>query len=201
MEIGASLAACRTDLLSLYNLKSMSGHSFLEPSVPASLKRRLLLLSNSRNPAKGYLEHALDPIRDLLGDRINSELWLDKSERTPTVLKIRYQGIRAMEGAGIYFVFTTHTCDLDLTVHVKNNDLDVFAEAYSPHKLAETDRHDPATGYYNWAIEKPLLAYQAVRVNWRRASVPVKQFSQLVAAPTPAAPPPNRSPEAPATST
>jgi hypothetical protein len=117
----------------------------------------------------------------------------------PTVLKIRYQGIRAMEGAGIYFFFTTHTCDLELTVHAKNGDLEVFAEAYSPHKLAETDRHDPSTGYYNWTIEKPLLAYQAIRVNWRRASVPAKQLSQPVAAPAPAAPaPPNPPPKTPA---
>jgi hypothetical protein len=120
------------------------------------------------------------------------------SPEKPTFLKIRYQGIRAMEGAGIYFFFTTHTCDLELTVHVKNSDLDVFAEAYSPHKLTETDRHDPATGYYNWAIVKPLLAYQAVHVNWRRASVPVPPAS----APAPAAPTtPNPSPEAPAAST
>ncbi len=119
----------------------------------------------------------------------------------PTVLKIRYQGIRAMEGAGIYFFFTNHTCDLELTVHVKNCDLDVFAEAYSPHKLAETDRHDPSTGYYNWAIEKPLLAYQAIRVNWRRASVPTKQPSQPVAALAAAAPtPPNPLPQTPAIS-
>jgi len=118
----------------------------------------------------------------------------------PTVLKIRYQGIRAMEGAGIYFFFTTHTCDLELTVHVKNRDLDVFAEAYSPHKLAQTDRHDPSTGYYNWAIEKPLLAYQAIRVNWRRASVPATQLSRPVAAPAPAAPAPNPPPQTPAIS-
>jgi hypothetical protein len=117
----------------------------------------------------------------------------------PTALKIRYQGIRAMEGAGIYFFFTTHTCDLELTVHVKNNDLDVFAEAYSPHELSETDRHDPAMGYYNWAIKEPLLAYQAIHVNWRRASVPVKQLSQPVAPPVPAPPaPPNPQAGAPA---
>jgi hypothetical protein len=118
----------------------------------------------------------------------------------PAVLKIRYQGVRAMEGAGIYFFFTTHTCDLELTVHVKNCDLEVFAEAYSPHKLAETDRHDPSTGYYNWAIEKPLLAYQAIRVNWRRVSVGAKQLGQPVAAPAPAAPAPPAapSPQAPA---
>ncbi len=107
----------------------------------------------------------------------------------PALLKICYQGIRAMEGAGIYFFFTTHTCDLELTVHVENHDLDVFAESYSPHELVETPRHDPATGYYNWAIEKPLLAYQAVRVNWRRrVNAPPNQLSPAVA---PAAPSPS----------
>ena len=124
------------------------------------------------------------------------------SPAIPAALKIRYQGIRAMEGAGIYFFFTTHTCDLELTVHVKNNDLDVFAEAYSPHKLAETDRHDPTVGYYNWAIDEPLLAYQAIRVNWRRPKAPVKQPNQPVAAPAPAPPaPPNPPPGAPTPST
>jgi dipeptidase E len=54
----------------------MSGHSSPEPSGPASLKRRLLLLSNSRNPAEGYLEHARDQIRDLLGDRIKTALFI-----------------------------------------------------------------------------------------------------------------------------
>ena len=113
----------------------------------------------------------------------------------PTALKIRYQGIRAMEGAGIYFVFTTHTCGLELTVHVENSDLDVFAEAYSPHQLVQTDRHDPAVGYHNWTIEEPLLAHQGLRVNWHRASVPVSQISQPVAAPVPTPPaPPNPSP-------
>lgn len=54
----------------------MSGHSFLEPSQPASLGRRLLLLSNSRNPAQGYLEHAREQIRDLLGDGIKTALFI-----------------------------------------------------------------------------------------------------------------------------
>lgn len=63
--------------LSLYdNLKLMSGHSFLKPSGPASLKRRLLLLSNSRDPAEGYLGHARDQIRGLLGDRIKTALFI-----------------------------------------------------------------------------------------------------------------------------
>ena len=35
--------------------------------LPSSPDRRLLLFSNSRNTGQGYLEHALDPIRDFLG--------------------------------------------------------------------------------------------------------------------------------------
>jgi dipeptidase E len=54
----------------------MNGLAFLEPSGPASSKRRLLLLSNSRDPAKGYLEHARDQIRDLLGDQIKTALFI-----------------------------------------------------------------------------------------------------------------------------
>jgi dipeptidase E len=54
----------------------MNGLACLEPSGPASIKRRLLLLSNSRNPAGAYLEHARDQIRDLLGDRIKTALFI-----------------------------------------------------------------------------------------------------------------------------
>jgi hypothetical protein len=117
----------------------------------------------------------------------------------PTVMRVRYQGIRVMDGGGIYFSFTTHTCDLELTVHVINRDLDVFAEAYSPQQLAETDAHNPATGYYNWKIKKPLLAHQAIRVTWHRPSAPTQQQAQTTPAPAPAAPaPPAPSSQAPA---
>jgi hypothetical protein len=85
-----------------------------------------------------------------------------------TDLKIAYQGIRTLQGGGIYFFFTSHTCDLELTVNVMNRDLDVFAETLSPHELVETQRHDPDTGYYNWTLKKPLLSYQATHVSWKR---------------------------------
>ncbi len=101
----------------------------------------------------------------------------------PTLLKIQYQGIRILAGGGIYFSFTSHTCDLELTVHVRNRDLEVFAEAYSPHPLAETERHDPSNGYYNWTIRKPLLSYQAIRVTWRRLVPRTSQTSQTVQIP------------------
>ena len=57
----------------------------------------------------------------------------------PTFLKIHYQGIRAMEGPGIYFFFTQHTCVLELSVNAKN--LDVSAEVSSPR---QTRGHRPA---------------------------------------------------------
>src|SRR5436305_2565775 len=38
--------------------------------------RRLLLLSNSRNSGQEYLEHAINPIRELLGDRIRSAIFI-----------------------------------------------------------------------------------------------------------------------------
>ena len=96
----------------------------------------------------------------------------------PTSLRIQYQGIRVLDGGGIYFSFTSHTCDLELTVHVKNGDLEVFAEAYSPHRLAPTERHDPGNGYYNWTIKKPLLSYQAIRVTWQRATTRTAQLDE-----------------------
>ncbi len=101
-----------------------------------------------------------------------------------TSLKIQYQGIRVLDGGGIYFSFSSHTCDLELTVSVKNRDLEVFAVAYSPHQLAATERHDPGNGYYNWTIKKPLLSFQAIRVSWRRVPIQTPQPSQT--APTPA---------------
>ena len=86
----------------------------------------------------------------------------------PTKLTIQYQGIRTMRGGGIYFSFSSHTCELELTVNVKNRDLEVFAEAYSPHPLVETERHNPSNGYYNWTLKKPLLHNQATHVTWKR---------------------------------
>jgi hypothetical protein len=105
---------------------------------------------------------------------ISLDLSRDREQRVvkvlpdrPTTLRIQYQGIRMKHGGYIYFSFTSHTCDLELTVHVKNCDLEVFAEAYSPHPLVKTDRHDPDNGYYNWTLEKPLLCYQGVNVTWK----------------------------------
>jgi dipeptidase E len=58
-------------------LKTMSRRPSLpEASESLRRRRRLLLLSNSRNQGQGYLEHTQDQIRDLLGERINTALFI-----------------------------------------------------------------------------------------------------------------------------
>src|SRR5450432_2243816 len=58
-------------------LKTMSRRPSLpEASESLRRRRRLLLLSNSRNQGQGYLEHSQDQIRDLLGERINTALFI-----------------------------------------------------------------------------------------------------------------------------
>lgn len=88
----------------------------------------------------------------------------------PTTVNLRYQGIRNAEGGHIYFSFTSHVCDLDLTVHVPNRELKVVADAYSPHELSTTHRHNPEVGYYNWDLKYPLLCYQSVKIAWTRVT-------------------------------
>jgi hypothetical protein len=108
-------------------------------------------------------------------NKISLDLSKDRNKREVVVLPdretdltIKYQGIRTIKGGGIHFSFTSHTCDLELTVNVTHRDLEVFAEAYSPHPLVETDRHDPNNGYYNWILKKPLLCYQAIHITLKR---------------------------------
>ncbi len=84
----------------------------------------------------------------------------------PTIVKIEYQAIRNLKGGRIYFAFTNHAYDLDLTVHAPKRDIKVFAGAFSIYPLKETDRHQPSLGYYNWRLEKPLLAYQSIYITW-----------------------------------
>ncbi len=67
----------RRDFFGCDILELMSrGSVFQEPSESAMRKRRMLLLSNSRNQGQGYLEHAQDQIRAVLGDRIHSALFI-----------------------------------------------------------------------------------------------------------------------------
>lgn len=58
-------------------------------------------------------------------------------------------------------------CDLDLIVSVQKRNLEVFADSYSPHDLTVAARHDPGGGFYNWTIDRPLLAYQSIYITWK----------------------------------
>jgi hypothetical protein len=179
----------RSNCLTSSHIENLTGERQVFPidhaidaSPSAALKDQVKYLefhSSGSESEISWDEAALGRMTDRDEEQIALTLPKDKQvvvlADRPTILKIRYQGIRVLEGGGIYFFFTTHTCDLELTAHVKNCDLDVAAVAYSPHPLVQTDRHEPMAGYYNWTINQPLLAYQAIRVTWHRPSTAAKQ--------------------------
>jgi hypothetical protein len=84
----------------------------------------------------------------------------------PTSVTVRTQSVKHYDGGGVYFILNTHTCDLDLTVIVPGKDMEVEAAATTENELTATHRHKPQLGFYNWKLERPLLAYQGVDVRW-----------------------------------
>src|SRR4051794_34317470 len=50
--------------------------AFPKPQESLMGARKLLLLSNSRTQGRGYLEHARDQIRDMLGDQIRTAIFI-----------------------------------------------------------------------------------------------------------------------------
>lgn len=84
-----------------------------------------------------------------------------------TTVAITYQTVRFLRRGHLDFVFTTHTCELDLSVRVRNPNVKVFATAYANSELKEVDlKHRPSFGIYNWKIDRPLIAYQSISITW-----------------------------------
>lgn len=80
---------------------------------------------------------------------------------------VRSQTIKHFEGGSDFYRFSSHTCDLDLTVQVVGEELNVYAGTFVPDiKPAPTKRHKPENNYYNWKITRPLLAFQGVYISW-----------------------------------
>jgi hypothetical protein len=113
-------------------------------------------------------------VLDLAKDHVNRQIIVLPNRQTE--MRVEYQAIRQVKGAGIYYSFTSHTSHLELTVIVKNGDLEVFAETPSSNPLRPTDRHKPASGYHNWTAEKVFLRHQAVHVSWQRPA-PIQQVT------------------------
>ncbi|HLL70116.1 MAG TPA: hypothetical protein VK363_01710 [Pyrinomonadaceae bacterium] len=88
---------------------------------------------------------------------------------TMTTVQIEYQTARFMRRGHLDFVFTTHTCELDLSVRVRNPEVRVFATANANSELkADPLKHRPSYGVYNWKIDRPLIAYQGISITWAR---------------------------------
>ncbi|HKP86664.1 MAG TPA: hypothetical protein VJZ26_11240 [Blastocatellia bacterium] len=83
-----------------------------------------------------------------------------------TSVEVKYQTVRFLRRGHLDFVFTTHTCDLDLTVRIHNPDVKIIASAFAENILKKTTKYDESFGYYNWKIDRPLLAYQGINVTW-----------------------------------
>jgi hypothetical protein len=104
-----------------------------------------------------------------------------------TRVTVKTQSVKHYDGGGVYFILNNHTCDLDLTVIVPGKDMDVVAAATTENELTETHRHKPQLGFYNWKLERPLLAFQGVDVRWfpKGAHVPAPASGNGSAASSP----------------
>jgi hypothetical protein len=107
----------------------------------------------------------IKPIKDNISLDYNEPVWIKSG--TPTRVTIHSQTIKHYTGGTSNFVFDYHTCDLDLSVHVIDRSLQVYAGASTGGEwLKETSRHKPINGYYNWEIHRPLLAFQGIHLTW-----------------------------------
>jgi hypothetical protein len=125
-------------------------------------------------------------VLDLAKDQVNRQIIVLPDRQTE--MRIEYQAIRQVKGPGIYYSFTSHTSHLELTVIVKSGVLEVFAETPSSNPLKPTNRHNPASGYYNWIAEKAFLRHQAVHVSWQTPPIQPLPAAQQTSTVTQGAP-------------
>lgn len=137
------------------------------PSLAHETKFNGLRVTGSKEPFD-YDEQRLKAITQQGKTEIT--LKLDKSivvlDNQPTEVELKYQTVRFLKRGHLDFMFTTHTCDLDLTVRVLDPNIKVFASAPVKDMLQKTIRNHPESGIYNWKIDRPLLAYQGIKVTW-----------------------------------
>lgn len=97
-------------------------------------------------------------------------LWIKPGEDQATTITIHSQTVKHFAGGSSFFSVEYPTADLELTALVYDRTLDVYSGAtpVSPdcEWLMETPRHQPEYGYYNWKLQRPLLAFQAIYLTW-----------------------------------
>ena len=93
---------------------------------------------------------------------------------------IRFEVVRALQGGSEYFLTPILSLGFELFVQAWE-EIEVSAAAYLPENLAEGDQHLKRQDSYHWILQRPMLPYQGVYVNWK---------SKPKVAPPPAVPPP-----------
>lgn len=97
-------------------------------------------------------------------------LWIKPGEDQATTITIHSQTVKHYAGGSSFFSVEYPTADLELTAHVYDRTLDVYSGAtpVSPdfEWMMETPRHRPQYGYFNWKLQRPLLAFQAIYLTW-----------------------------------
>jgi hypothetical protein len=100
------------------------------------------------------------------------EKWLDLDSLTVPAkgrarVSIASQTVKHFEGGFLYLILTHHTCEMNLRVFVDSKlPVGVLANAFADNVLKATPSHKPDQGFFEWKLEKPLLAYQGIYIAW-----------------------------------
>lgn len=141
---------------------SISDEEWFKQQLGKAKDEKKQPIKQKRRRAKG--EREIEIAESEIEIELTKEISILPKSRPMTKVEIAYQTVRSLRRGHLDFVFTSHTCDLDLTVRVCDQDVEVFAFANSPNDLIRTHRYHPPT--YNWTIRQPLLAYQGFNITW-----------------------------------
>ncbi len=172
----------RYDIVNLTNeRKEMTlSYSFRKSPIPALAGQAKFLAVEAHGPST-ELDLSGDQIptrsrQDLISLDCPHRVVIEPGVDNATEIRIHSQNVKHCFGGYSYFTFDYHTCDLELSVVVPSNTLDVYA-GVSPGGspgiwLKKTHRDRSKDGIYNWELKRPLLAFQGVSVGWDPKPLP-----------------------------
>jgi hypothetical protein len=86
-------------------------------------------------------------------------------------IAIRTQTVKHLYGGSSYFLFGYHSCDLELFVQIHDVALKIHADTFSERNRLALTESDAATNSYKWKMDRPLLAFQGVYLEWVPAEI------------------------------
>jgi hypothetical protein len=106
---------------------------------------------------------------DLTGTTITLKLPGPVAVEKSAKVHYAYQTVRYLEAGHFQYVLSHHALDFQLMLRMIGPNIDpgikIFVDA-DPAGLVPTLQHHPESHFYNWKIIRPLLPYQAIKVNW-----------------------------------